>query len=478
MNKYYLSALLICSNLVGDSLWIDEEVLQQSIKSNPQDIQSKVIYARYLLEQDEYSKATEVLKGVDSKIHPSVEKLRNDIQLSESDKSYLQKLGIDRQSALSKVPTVVSQLSVQDSERLYYALHRSNIPIDVSSLRILGQKIAQNGNSILAGTILSDLPDLAEENIQKSVLVEVVEEKNSIPASKPIKSESLERQLEKALQLYSTDPSMKNIETILYLYEKSDKTEEQIPFLKMHVQTHPFDYDARLHVGKLLAWEGEYENALDYLYLIEGKNKNSAQLLIGQIYGWQGNYSNAKPILEKVAQVGTDSQRYDADKSLAYLARWQGDHATARDIFADLHRKNPSDEEVKEEVLYDEKQYSVLIAKYESILRKNPNDIKSLERIATLLSLNNEAEKAIFYYEKQYELTNNLNIFKEMGNVALRAKETQRGLEYWHSYAKKVDTPEGWLEYSKNLYWNGRYQEALDILYKVENIPIVSDEVK
>lgn len=490
MNLRYCLAFFLCSSLAKGSLWIDEEVLKHSIQTNPQDIQSKVIYARYLLEQDQPSKASEILNGVDPKKNPSVKKMMNDIQLWESDKRYLQKLGIDRQSSFTKVSEVASKLSAKEGEQLYYALQRFHIPIDIASQKILGQKIAQSGNSILAGTILSSLP---KEGNVKAPLVQVAEKINpisvSVPvhhesskivpiASVPIKLKSSEEQLTEALNLYSTDPSMQNIESVLYLYTKNGKTEDQIPFLKQHVQAHPFDYDVRLHIGKLLAWSGDYDNALDYLYTIEGKTKNNAKLLIGQIYGWRGEYSSAKPILEEIEQTGTQSQRYDARKNLAYIARWQGDHTSARDMFADLNRENPSDEEVKEEVLFDQKQYSLLIVKYESLLRKNPNDIKSMERIASLLTLNGEGEKALFYYEKQHALTNNPNLLKEMGNVALGLKETQKGLEYWHTYAKKVDTPQGWLDYAKNLNWNGRYQEALETLRKIEHIPAVSVESK
>lgn len=468
---------------------IDEEVLKQLIQTNPYDIQSKVIYSRYMLENDQPAKAMEILEGINPKKNPSVEKLINDIRLWESDKKFLQALGIDHQSTSTKVFGIISKLSAQDGEKLYYAFQRFHIPMDTSSQKILGQKIAQGGNSILAGTILSSLP---KEDGSKIPFVQVVEKKNPTSLSVPIHRESskivpiasvpitksLDEQLKEALNIYSNDPSMKNIESVLYLYTQSGKTQEQIPFLKQHVQTHPFDYDVRLHIGKLLAWAGDYENALDYLYTIEGKTKNSAKLLIGQIYGWQGEYSAAKPILEEIEQTGTQSQRYDARKNLAYIARWQGDHTAARDIFADLHRENPSDEEVNEEVLFDQKQYSLLIAKYESLLRKNPNDLKSMERIAPLLTLNSEGERALFYYEKQYALTNNPNLLKEMGNVALGLKEAQKGLEYWYTYAKRIDTAQGWLEYGKNLYWSGRYQEALDTLRKIEDIPVVSAEVK
>ncbi len=490
MNRNYLLSLFLCSSLAEGALWIDEEVLKHSIQINPNDIQSKVIYARYMLENDQPSKAIEILKGVDPKKNPSVEKLINDIRLWESDKRYLQELGIDHHSASAKIPEIASKLSVKEGEKLYYALQRFRIPMDASSQKILGQKIAQGGNSILAGSILSNLP---KDHDYRTPLVQDIEKKNPTSVSVPIhhnspknvpitpvliKPKSLDEQLEQAINIYSTDPSMKNIEAVLYLYAQSGKAQEQIPFLKQHVQNHPFDYDVRLHIGKLLAWAGDYENALDYLYTIEGKTKNSAKLLIGQIYGWRGEYSAAKPILEEVEQTGTQSQRYDARKNLAFIARWQGDHTAALNIFADLHRENPSDEEVKEEVLFDQKQYSLLIAKYESLLRKNPNDIKSMERIAPLLTLNNEGEKALFYYEKQYALTNNPNLLKEMGNVALGLKEAQKGLGYWYTYAKRVDTPQGWLEYSKNLYWNSRYQEALEQLRKIEDIPAVSAEVK
>lgn len=497
MKKYSVLLFLFYSNVVAQSAWIDQEVLRHSIKSNPQDIQSRVVLSRYLSEQGDYAQALQILQGVDSKKNPAVAKLIDDIKVAKADKEYLETLHVSTQMDSKEVYKLASEIAVNKSEKLYLALVHSHIPMDVATKQIFAKKISQNKNSILAGSILLSLPKVnvvktsqntnptlkdTSDSTSSDKTQQAIVPKELIPAKKPLHVEpvveSLEVKLQKAFRLYTQNPSKENIDTVLYLYSQNNSSSEQISFLKKHIENHPFDYEARLRVGQLLAWDGKYKDALNYLYTCEGKIKYNAQLLIGQIYGWQGEYASAKKVLQEVEKVGTPSQNYEARKTLAYIARWQGDNASAQEMFARLYKENPSDTEVQEEVLFDQKQYAVLIDKYEALLHKNPNDTKSLERIATLLNLNNEGNKALFYYEKLYKLTKNNNYLKEMGNIAFNLKETQKGLEYWHTYAKNVDSPEGWLDYGKNLYWNSKYKEALEILHKIENNEKVSEEAK
>lgn len=484
------SICLLFVVLIGSlhaTIWVDEATLKESIQSSS-NVQSKVIYARSLLEHDNAEEALDVLKGVDVSKNESVVNLMKDIQYWKRDKAYLKELNID--SAGSNVGSVASGLSSQDAEKLYGALNRFHIPIDVPAQRILGNKIGEGPNKILAGSILTQiskelLPEELTIKSQNIVKTADISDKKAqrvfeVTTQQPIKAKtkSLDEKLSDALDEYRKDSSMKNIEVISYLYTQMDKPEEQMSFLKHHVENYPFDYEVRLLLGKNLGWQKRYDEALDYLHMVEGNHKYDAKLASGQILSWKGDYSGAMPLLDEVIRFGNDIQRYDAKKSLAYIARWKGDHSTAKELFIVLNHERPGDEEVREEVLYDKKHFAPLINKYEALQKKSPQDIKIIQRLSSLLIQDGQEQKALYYFEKQYAITQDPNLLKEMGNIALRSKESAIGLNYWKAYAIKVDTAYAWLEYAKNLMWTDHPNEALVILKKIKNDSDVSLEVK
>lgn len=487
MRRSICLSLILLSGSLNATLWVDEATLKKNIQTHP-DIQSKMIYARSLMEQDKTEEALEVLKGLDVSKGLAVSNLIKDIQYWKSDKAYLKELNIN--STGSNVGTVAFGLSPQDSEKFYGALKRFHIPIDVATQRILGNKIGQGANKILAGSILTQIPrELTSAKVpvkpQEIAKVADVLEKKAQKVSEVIiqqptkaKVQSFDEKLSDALAAYRQDASMKNIEVVSYLYTQMGKSEDQIEFLKRHVENYPFDYEVRLLLGKNLGWQGRYDEALDYLYTIQGNHKYDAKFASGQILAWKGDYAAAKPLLDEVVHFGNDTQRYDAKKNLAYVARWQGDHATAKELFVVLNNEKPADEEVQEEVFYDQKNFAPLIIKYEALQKKSPHDIKIIQRLSSLLLQGGEEQKALYYLEKQYAISQNPNVLKEMGNTALQLKESAVGLNYWKAYAMKVNTSQSWLEYAKNLLWSGYPNDAFVILEKIKNDSDVSAEVK
>jgi tetratricopeptide (TPR) repeat protein len=143
-----------------------------------------------------------------------------------------------------------------------------------------------------------------------------------------------------------------------------------------------------------------------------------------------------------------------------------------------LHQQNPTDKEIAEEVLIDQKKFAPLIALYEQKLRKEPHNPVFLEKISYIYQLDGQNDQALYYREKLYAQTKNIVLLRSMGDIALKMKQTNRGLAYWEEYAIKSDSSEGWLDYAKNLYWAGKYEQAQTILAKITDKSTVGAEAK
>ncbi|MDD2784058.1 MAG: hypothetical protein PHO52_07575 [Sulfuricurvum sp.] len=461
------------------SLGIDESSFQKMIREHPNDFQYRVIYARFLLENNRIAQAYDVLKGLDPKKNYSVKKILNDLHQQEADQSFLKKKAIDLNS--QEYVTSITSFSPEEAEKLYAILSRHHIDISNTVKKALARKIAEGSNKFLAGSILASMPkEFSETSVKKIKATSPDSDRNemrrsivavtkevSIPVITHLKTDR--ELLEESLEEYAQSPSTQNVQKVAYLYSKLGRTEDQIALFKEYLKTYPFDSEIRLTLGQNLAWNRQYDEALIYLQGVEGKQRYLAKLTSGQIYSWKGDYEDAKQLLEEVKHHGNPSERFEARKSLAYIARWEGDNATAAQLFAQLNQEQPSDEEVQEEVWFDQKQFTRLIAKYEANLKKNPENKQLLQRLSSVLVLDGQFEKALYYLDREYRKNNDPALLKEMGNISLRMKQTEEGLLYWKKYAESLNTPKSWFEYAQNLFWVGKNSEALDTLLLIRH---------
>lgn len=463
------TSLLLCAlfshSMLSGALWVDEKVLKTNIQKNPSDIQSHLIYGRWLMDRNETVKARHLFENINTKNHAGAESIKKEFQQHDEDLKLLNTFKLatpkDQEAFLPRV----SLLSPEEAENIYHALIRFNIPISPIFLKELYRKIDKGSNALLARTIASSLPS---EEVAHIEVLKVGEEEKSQQ-----KAEPLPQTLDDALEQYRQHPSYLNVQNVVALYTVAREEEKKIDFLKNHCRINPFDGQSKLELARYLSWQGKNGEALVYLHGISGESRLDAVLMSGQIESWNGNYESAIKNLNDVIRYGTPKQRYDAEKSLAYIARWRGDNEAAKSLFAKLHHEDPADGEVSEEVMIDQKNLIPLIQQYEKTAENNP---KALERLIYLLQLAGESEKALFYLEKQYKLTQNNLLLMEMGNISIGLKQTQKGLLYWKQYATAVNTPAGWLGYGKNLYWAAEYESALAILKPIATEPDVAAE--
>lgn len=459
-----LCALLAHSTLSG-AIWVDEKVLKDNIKKNPLDIQSRLIYARWLMDQNETAKARILFENINTENHVGAENIKKEFQQYDEDMKLLKTFKLSTPKDQEEFLPKVTLMSPKEAENIYRILIRFNIPITSTFLKELYNQIDKGPNVILARTIALSLPSGQTVETEVGKVTEEVKTQEKV--------EILPQTINDALEQYRQNPTYPNVQNVVAFYTTAREEQKKIDFLKNHCRINPFDSQSKIELARYLSWEGKNTEALVYLNGISGENHLEALLISGQIESWNGNYELANTSLNEVLRYGTPKQRYDAEKSLAYIARWRGDNGTASSLFAELHREDPSDSEVSEEVMIDQKNFTPLIQQYEKMAEGNP---KALERLVYLLQLAGKSEKALFYLEKQYKLTNNNLLLMEMGNIAISMKQTQKGLLYWKQYATAMNTPIAWLGYGKNLYWAAEYENAIAVLKPIAMEPDVKVE--
>ena len=268
-------------------------------------------------------------------------------------------------------------------------------------------------------------------------------------------------------QKYNKNPTYDNLKNLtIALYDLNP--EKAISIVEDYIKNNPEDFKAKILLAKLYTWKGDTGKAEKLLNEFIETDNYQAKLLYGKILAWNGMYKKAKMFLIDVYQNGNQKQKYEALKMLGFIQMWQGKKINAKQIFEKLHKINPKDEEVKEALMILNGHIKPLIVKYEKLLKKYPNNMDYVLKLADLYYMLPNYEKAAKYYE--IYLQNNpdkIELYKTLGDIYLELKKYYKGFSDWEYYAALKNTPEAYLELAKRYYWNGFMKEALDILNKL-----------
>lgn len=268
---------------------------------------------------------------------------------------------------------------------------------------------------------------------------------------------------------YTKNPTYKNLKKfIIALYDL--QPDEAIEIVKNYLKNNPENFKAKILLAKLYIWKGETQKATKILDTFTDTDNYQAKLLYGKILAWNGMYKKAKIFLMDVYQNGNTKQKYEALKMLGFIEMWQNHKENAKKIFEKLYKINPKDEEVKEALMILKGKIKPLIIKYEKLLKKYPNNMDYVLKLADLYYMLPNYEKAAKYYEIYLQHNpDKIEIYKTLGDIYLELKKYYKGFSDWEYYAAIKNTPDAYLELAKRYYWNGFMKESLDILNKLIN---------
>jgi len=271
------------------------------------------------------------------------------------------------------------------------------------------------------------------------------------------------QQIQKLYEKYKKEPTFENLKTLVMTLYETDK-KEAYRLLKEYIKNNPSNKEAKILLAELLSWDGNTQEALNYLKEFQNSDIK-AKLLIGKILAWQGNYERAVIYLGDVYEHGNPEEKYEALKMLGFIAMWQDKKAKAKEIFEKLFNQNPKDEEVKENLMILNGLILPVIKKYKTLLQKDPKNAEYILKLADLYYMIKDYQNAALYYEKYLQLhPEKLEAYKTLGDIYLQMKDYYKGYGYWEYYASAKNTKEAYYNLALRYYWNGFNKEALKVL--------------
>jgi len=502
--------LILIANLIF-ALDIDLNLLKQNIKSDPNDLQDRLILAKYYLNKNEYNLSQKYLKEA-LKINPNnifaknlqkklnylifIKKIKDKFKNINNYVNYIYEKQQYKKllSLYKKYPNLnynkdslikISRVAMWEGEydlslEILNKIKEKNLDIyeikaydyyykgDVKKAnRLFKILFYSTGNKEFGLKAIETSLILGDVISAKKILALI---KNSIP-KKEIKKITSKIQkisnqyLNSLKEKYKKDPSFKNLQPLaIELFSKNPQ--KAIELVKKYISKHPTDNRAKILIAKLYSWNNQLQKALKYLSSI--LNDNGAKLLYGQILSWKGEFQKAIKYLKEVEKNGNKKQQYEAKKAIAFIKMWQNKNKEAKKMFISLLKENPKDSEVKEAIMILNHNIDPLIKKYSKLYSQNPNNYNIILKLANLYEMKKNYQKAAFFYEKYLKThPQNIELYKTLGDIYLNLKKFYKGFGYWEYYASFKNNKKTYLALAKRYYWNGFTTEALNIIDKI-----------
>ncbi len=498
------------------ALQIDINSLIKKVASNPDDIKNRLVIASYFIEHKNMQEAekyiTQVLKK-DPKNSYAL-KMKKDI----SSLVFYQKTVSKYQNIQNAVNILYKNNKYKELTKLYYALKNLNrLKLNDQEFIKIARVLMWEGkytDSLKALEYVKNKTDIDYYNIKANDLYYLGKYKQALKyftvlyqttgsseyakklldiyfytgdyqkAKKLILSiKRSNPTLAKTYQKKLTQMQQKTINTLKNRYIKNQTFEnlkaytmalfqnnkqKAVNTVKDFLKTHPHNQQAVVYLAQLLSWQGENDKALKYLSQIKNSNNLEAKLLLGKILAWQGDYKTAVIYLSDVYNNGNNNEKYQAKKMLGYIYLWEGKKQKAKEIFTQLNKVNPDDEDVKEELMVLNGNIKPLIKKYLKLLKKNPKREDYILKLANYYYMLKDYDNAAYYYEKYLKIhPENLEIYKTLGDIFLEKKDFYKGFGYWEYYANYKNTKEAYYNLALRYYWNGFNKEALSVLNNI-----------
>ncbi|WP_457563352.1 tetratricopeptide repeat protein [Caminibacter pacificus] len=511
--KKTILTLLAFSFLFSQEIQVDYQALQKSVEQNPQDVKNRLVLASYYLKTLQVKKAKKLLSEI-LKIDPNNKKakellynlklLKNAteykkffstpnkyISLLYDKKDYknlmnffeyytrlngYKKLSDDSifkaarvfmwegkyQKSLNALKHAKNKKSLDYYEIIAYDLYYLGDPKAEKYLKILYNS---TGNIEYAKTLLDfylinrDIPNAKKLLLSLS---HATKNKKLIEKYKKKIAQIESEYINDLYQEYKNNPTFTNLKKLVLALYDTNK-EKAYSLLQEYIKNNPADNQAKIFFAQILTWDGDTNHALKYLK--EFHNNVEAKLLIGKILAWQGNYDKAAIYLSDVYDHGNPKEKYEALKMLGFIAMWKNDNLKAKEIFKRLLKQNPNDEEVKEALMILNGNIKPVIAKYEKLLKREPDNAEYILKLADLYYMDKNYQKSAYYYEKYLKYhPEKIEVYKTLGDIYLELKNYYKGFGDWEYYANYKNTKEAYLELAQRYYWNGFNKEALKVL--------------
>jgi tetratricopeptide (TPR) repeat protein len=187
----------------------------------------------------------------------------------------------------------------------------------------------------------------------------------------------------------------------------------------VYLQLRPGDLMARTQYAVLYGQQKDYAKAQAQLRLVLSSNPNYSPALIamGRILSWQGQYEDSLSLYERVLRLNPSNGEALSGKAFDLL--WMGHAEEAEALFAKLHRRYPKDDEVLRgmeaaQAAIEQKKLAQarqsgnlprLEAIYRDRLAKNPKDLEALKALVALTADPARCAESIGFERRALELS-------------------------------------------------------------------------
>jgi tetratricopeptide (TPR) repeat protein len=266
---------------------------------------------------------------------------------------------------------------------------------------------------------------------------------------------------------YEEDPNDITLENYAAALNALGKVDENLALLKAHNEKMATPKSLLLE-AKYLTWADHSNEALNVLKSRALKSDLDAKLLLGKIYAWEQQFDEAKKYLDEViAKTKNKTTLYEAKKMHAYVDMWEKKRDLAKKNFEALLKENPQDNEIKEALMELNNDYAGLIKIYKKRLAKS-GSLADEKRLADLYIGNKEPKKAIEYLKKYVQSNpDDLEAMKSLALLLIDNKEYYEGFGYLEYYAAQKHDSKSEILLAKYYYWNGFSKEAIDVLNRL-----------
>jgi len=522
--KKFLILFFIFFSILGYA--IDIKVLEEVIKSNPNDIKNRILLARIYIDNGRLEEAEKLINEVE-RIEPKVKELKElkDKLLKEKEYyQFLKKTKLNMNNISNVINTFFKKQKYKDFIYIYrFIIHQKPVLKDSSFIKVakalswsnylkeaknIMSYVKKQDNKQYLITLLNICNWSADVNCSFNTAKKLVKlYKSSYTYELLIKTYLLYGDYEQADMLllmakrkyprykkyknlgyqlkkkredfiktlkekYEKKPNYENLEILAYQLFSAGKKDETINVIKKHLEKNPSDPKVMELLARYLTWFGRLEDAIIYYEkVVKLTNLIDIEIELARVLGWNGEYQRSENILKKLLKrVGlSDKYKNDIHKLLGYIRMWQQSKEEAIEEFKKALSYNKKDEEAQEQILILQGKYKKVLDKYHKLIKTSPKP-KYYYRLGEVYEMKKDYIKAIKYYEKYLKFKpGDFSVIPSLGELYVMKKNYQKGFSLLEYYAYKINTIKAKLRLAKNYYWAGLYKSSLSVVEEILN---------
>ena len=518
-----LIAGVLAASLSSSSMQINPQTIEQFRASNPKDITSRMLLARYYFDLNQFDNAqvylNEVLAIDSSQL--DAKKLKQKIAAFGSSKPVLASVSVNKPYTKEKLGRAIISLHEQqkylDQISIYQLAQVSNIALDDKPLLLTARYYNWDGQYDNAENALKQIGvktsiDYLEEygklcsTTEKydcaiksfSTLYSATQnkkygltlfklywqagrfaeaerlfyelrkkypDKNQLEQFEQQVGELRNKRIDELKQNYKDEPSLETFLAYISGLSETEQTEQAVFLIEKYLKESHSSDKVAFQLATRLSWLGKNDRATEILLSMLPSEDKTIELRLGEIYAWDGQFDKAIERLSPLTDFSDKSVAGAATKTLAYTYLWSGEKEKAKHFFTKTLSITPKDESAKEELMILNGDVKPLLKKYLKRLQRNKTDVETLRKLANFYQILGNKKQALNYLTKLNKLQPaNLNTQKELGEALVGDNQHYRGFGLLEKYAYQKNTPEALFGLAQQYYWAGFNDEAKDVL--------------